>query len=92
MSEPHNEPYAATKAALCGLSQSLAVSLAEQGVRANVVLPGWIHVGDECAEADREGRAWAAGLTEEDHRWHLSGECILGRACGGSRGCFVQRG
>lgn len=73
MSEPNNEPYSATKAGLLGLSQSLAVSLADDGVRTNVVVPGWIHVEDECAEADAQGRKWEEGLSAEDQRWHLSG-------------------
>lgn len=73
MSEMHNEPYAATKAGLLGLSQAMAVSLAEDGVRSNAILPGWIHVGDECKRADESGVKWEEGLSEEDHRWHLSG-------------------
>lgn len=73
MSEPDNEAYSATKAGLLGLSQSMAVSLAPQGVRSNAVLPGWIHVEDECKEADEQGRKWEDGLGEADHAWHLTG-------------------
>ncbi|SMY22076.1 unnamed protein product [Zymoseptoria tritici ST99CH_1A5] len=72
-SEPNNEAYSATKAGLLGLTQSLAVSLAEQGVRVNAILPGWIHVENECQEADERGKKWEEGLTEGDHRWHLTG-------------------
>jgi len=73
MSEPSNEPYSATKAGLLGLTQSMAVSLAPQGVRVNAILPGWINVANECKSADEEQLAWEDELTEEDHRWHLTG-------------------
>lgn len=72
-SEPNNEPYSATKAGLLGLTQSMAVSLAPQNVRVNAILPGWIHVENESKEADEKGTTWEDGLTEEDHRWHLTG-------------------
>ncbi|EXV02416.1 short chain dehydrogenase family protein [Metarhizium robertsii] len=73
MSEPDNEAYSATKAGLLGLTQSMAVSLGGKGVRVNAILPGWIHVGDECREADENGVGWQDGLSEEDMRWHLTG-------------------
>ena len=73
MAEAGNEAYAATKAGLLGLTQAMAVSLAGQGVRVNAILPGWIHVGDECKGADEKGERWEEGLSEADHRWHLSG-------------------
>lgn len=73
MSEPNNEPYSATKAGLLGLTQSMAVSLAPLHIRANAILPGWIHVGDECKEADEEGQSWEEGLSKADHEWHLNG-------------------
>ncbi len=73
MSEPNNEPYSATKAGLIGLTQSMAVSLAEEGIRVNALLLGWINATNECKEADKSGRSWEAGLTEDDQRWHLTG-------------------
>lgn len=73
MSEPDNEAYSTTKAGLLGLTQSMAVSLAPQGVRVNAILPGWIHVENECKGADVEGRKWEDGLSEADHAWHLTG-------------------
>lgn len=73
MSEPNNEPYSATKAGLLGLTQSMAVSLAPQGVRVNAILPGWINVTDECKAADESGQSWEDGLSKEDHEWHLTG-------------------
>lgn len=73
MSEPNNEAYSATKAGLLGLAQSMAVSLAPDGIRASAIIPGWIHVGDECKEADEKGAKWETELSEEDHRWQLTG-------------------
>lgn len=73
MSEPDNEAYSTTKAGLLGLNQSMAVSLGPQGVRVNVILPGWIHVENECKAADEKGQKWEDGLSEDEHAWHLSG-------------------
>lgn len=79
MSEPDSEGYAATKAGLVGLTHSMAVSLGERhGIRVNAVSPGWIHVEDECREADERGRKWEEGLRHEDHGWHPAGR--VGRA------------
>ncbi|KAM0261855.1 hypothetical protein ACHAQJ_002058 [Trichoderma viride] len=73
MSEPDNEAYSTTKAGLLGLAQSMAVSLAREGIRVSAVLPGWIHVLDECQEADEKGIKWEDGLSEADMRWQLTG-------------------
>ncbi|KJZ73859.1 hypothetical protein HIM_06752 [Hirsutella minnesotensis 3608] len=73
MSEPNNEAYSATKAGLVGLAQSMAVSLAGDGVRVSVVLPGWIHVANENKAADEAGTPWEEGLGEQDNRWQLTG-------------------
>lgn len=72
-SEAGTEGYTATKAGLLGLTHSMAVSLAPAGVRVNAILPGWIHVANECKEADEKGTRWEEGLSEEDMRWHLTG-------------------
>lgn len=74
MSEPNNEPYSASKAGLLGLSQSMAVSLAEDGIRVNAILPGWINATNECKKADETGQSWEDGLSREDHAWHLTGK------------------
>ena len=73
MSEPNNEPYSATKAGLLGLSQSMAVSLATDGIRCNAILPGWINATNECKRADENGQTWADGLSKDDQAWHLTG-------------------
>ncbi|KUI72782.1 hypothetical protein VM1G_08649 [Cytospora mali] len=72
-SEPGTEGYTATKAGLLGLTHSMAVSLAPAGVRVNAILPGWIHVANECKEADEKGTKWEEGLSENDMKWHLNG-------------------
>lgn len=73
MSERDNEAYSTTKAGLIGLTQSMAVSLAPQGVRVNAILPGWINVTNECKRADETGARWEDGLSVDDHEWHLTG-------------------
>ncbi|KAF2759259.1 putative short-chain dehydrogenase [Pseudovirgaria hyperparasitica] len=72
-SEPNSEAYAATKAGLLGLSQALSCSLADDGIRVNAILPGWINVQNESRWGDEKGMSWEDGLTEEDHRWHFAG-------------------
>lgn len=74
-SEPQSEAYAATKAGLIGLTHAMASSLAlaGAGITVNTILPGWINVADECKEADEQGVRWEDGLSEVDHKWHLSG-------------------
>lgn len=73
MSEPDNEAYSTTKAGLVGLTQSMAVSLAPDNVRVSCVLPGWIHVENECKAADEKGTPWEEGLGKEDMKWQLTG-------------------
>jgi len=40
---PHYAPYAATKAALMGLTRELAASWGRQGIRVNAIAPGFFH-------------------------------------------------
>jgi NAD(P)-dependent dehydrogenase (short-subunit alcohol dehydrogenase family) len=72
-SEPNNEPYAATKAGLVGLAQSMSTSLAPRGVRVSAILPGWISAAHESRAGDEGGADWDTGLSAEDHRWQLTG-------------------
>ena len=39
---PQSEHYAASKAGVVALVQSLAVELARHGIRANALMPGWV--------------------------------------------------
>ncbi len=68
MSEPHTEPYSASKGALLALTHSLANSLAHR-VRVNAISPGWIDVSGWKKKKDRKFVA----LTEMDHAQHLAG-------------------
>lgn len=68
MSEPHTEPYSASKGALLALTHSLANSLAHR-VRVNAISPGWIDVSGWKKKKDRKFTV----LTEEDHMQHLVG-------------------
>lgn len=72
-SEPHSEPYAATKAGLVGLTHAMASSLAGDGITVNAILPGWINVMNESKDADEQGIRWEDGLSQEEHAWHFSG-------------------
>ena len=42
LTEPGYEAYTTSKAGIIGLTKALAVSYAEQGIRANCVCPGWV--------------------------------------------------
>jgi NAD(P)-dependent dehydrogenase (short-subunit alcohol dehydrogenase family) len=73
-SEMHHEAYSAVKAGILGLTQSMAVTLGHQHkIRVNAIVPGWIHVADECKEADEKGMKWEEGLSSEDMEWHPAG-------------------
>src|SRR5207247_10400215 len=56
--------YAATKAGLVMLTQSLAVDHAHQGLRANVVCPGWTVTEMADAEMAAFGAPRGLGVTE----------------------------
>jgi NAD(P)-dependent dehydrogenase (short-subunit alcohol dehydrogenase family) len=56
-------PYAVAKAGLTMLTQTVAVDFAAQGVRANVVCPGWVRT--EMADAEMAEFGDLSGLTAE---------------------------
>jgi NAD(P)-dependent dehydrogenase (short-subunit alcohol dehydrogenase family) len=43
LSEPESTHYSAAKAAVSSLVRSIAVDVADRGIQANAVAPGWIH-------------------------------------------------
>jgi NAD(P)-dependent dehydrogenase (short-subunit alcohol dehydrogenase family) len=72
--ESNHEAYSAVKGGVLSLTRSMAISLGQMlNLRVNAIIPGWIHVENECKEADEAGAKWDAGLREEDHHWHPAG-------------------
>ncbi|MCY0877491.1 MAG: SDR family oxidoreductase [Firmicutes bacterium] len=68
MSEPHSEPYAASKGGLLALTHALAITLGPR-VRVNAVSPGWIEVSAYRKASQRR----APQLSEQDHAQHPVG-------------------
>jgi NAD(P)-dependent dehydrogenase (short-subunit alcohol dehydrogenase family) len=67
-SEPHTEPYAATKGGIVALSHALAISLGP-AIRVNCISPGWIATS-ELAPRDRRK---PPRLSRADHAQHPVG-------------------
>lgn len=60
VSEPETAHYSAAKAAINSLARSMAVDLADHGITANAVAPGWVRtpmVADFAAKATKEDLA-----------------------------------
>lgn len=55
LTEPNHEAYTTSKAAVIGLTKSLAVSYAEQGIRCNAICPGWVDTPMNRALAEQMG-------------------------------------
>lgn len=53
--------YAAAKAAMCGLTRTVALENARHGITCNAVLPGWIATGSATAREIAAGRKSPAG-------------------------------
>lgn len=68
MSEPHTEPYSASKGGLVALTHALAASLAPD-VRVNCICPGWIVTDEYQPEARRR----TPKLSKADHAQHWAG-------------------
>jgi 3-oxoacyl-[acyl-carrier protein] reductase len=82
--------YAAAKAAMVGLTRSLAVDLAADGITANAVAPGWIATGSQTDDERREGQvtpvrrsgtpdeiAWPVAWLCTPGAAYLSGQCLV---------------
>jgi len=56
VTNPGSAGYGAAKAGMDGLMRTLAVELAEHGITANSVAPGWIATGSQTKEEEVAGR------------------------------------
>lgn len=61
MSDANCEGYGATKSGLGGLTQAMAVSGQQWGIRCNMVSPGTVKVGQESRQADERAKELAGG-------------------------------
>lgn len=79
-SEPNCEGYAASKAGALGLTQAMAISGAQWGIRCNAILPGFTCVDHECRFGDEnpEKAWWTAGIEAARHGHHPVGRIGYG--------------
>ena len=64
VSDPNQEGYASSKMGLLGLTQSMAITAQQWGIRVNLVAPGRIKAAHECKAGDEKGEKWE--VTEDD--------------------------
>ncbi|RVX68229.1 hypothetical protein B0A52_08738 [Exophiala mesophila] len=74
ISDPNQEGYASTKAALLGLTTSMAISMQDLGIRVNQVSPGRVKATHENAHGDENGHVWENSKSDvEDHPTNRAG-------------------
>jgi 3-oxoacyl-[acyl-carrier protein] reductase len=74
--------YAAAKAAMIGLTRSLAVDLAPAGITANAVAPGWVATGSQTDDERRQGEVtpMRRSGTADEVAWPVAWLCTPGAA------------
>jgi 3-hydroxybutyrate dehydrogenase len=63
VASPNKSAYVAAKHGIVGFTKTLALEVAEQGIRSNAICPGFVHT--PLVQKQIEDRAREAGITEE---------------------------
>jgi len=67
--EAYSIAYSASKAALIGMSKTLALELAQDGIRVNAVSPGWVRTDMALEQLGSESQQSAALGASLQDRW-----------------------
>jgi 3-oxoacyl-[acyl-carrier protein] reductase len=70
VSNPRESAYSAAKAAMVGLTRSLALEVARQGITVNAVAPGWIETASSTEHEIIAGKNTPVGRSGRPQEWH----------------------